>query len=284
MGTTLRIQLPEQQAGADSLFTACFEVAEAWDDLLSPWQQDAPLTRLSRSDGAWVQLPEEVLDYLERAVEDSRRSDGVYDITMTWHGSERLEIDRARSGARIPADSRSLDPGADGKGVALDAMATILDRAGVAEVLVEFGGSSFLARGGGPSGTGWLVALTGSTGEMLGTLRLLNTALSVSSTVQRRQLEDGTVEECFHLVALNSGAAVQERRTAVVLAQSATEAEVLSTVAAVLGASALQQVDGQAIMERFPDCSLGIFENVAESPLTYGGFEESFVSISGYVD
>jgi len=284
MGTTLRIQLPEGQAGAESLFTSCFEVAEAWDDLLSPWQENAPLTLLSRSGGDWVQLPKEVLDYLERAVNDSRRSEGVFDITLTWRGSERLEMDRARSRARLPADSRPLDPGADGKGMALDAMATILDRAGVAEVLVEFGGSSFLARGGGPSGEGWHIALIGPTGEMLGTLNLLNTTLSVSSTIQRRQLEDGSVEERFHLFDLRSGSAVQERRTVAVLAQSATEAEVLSTVAAILGSSAFQKEDGQALIGRFPGCSLGIFENVAELRHTYGGFEGSFRSTRRHAD
>ena len=256
MGTSLRIQLPTSCADRDAVFAACFEAADHWDRLLSPWQPDAPLTRLSREAGAWVDVPGELLDYLERSVSDARRTGGVFDITLTSGGSPRIEIDRAGSRARIPAGSGALDPGGDGKGVALDAIAVILDQAGVEEALADFGGSSFLARGEGPDGTGWAVALSGVDGKLLGTLRLVDTALSVSSSVQRREGEDGAVVERFHLVDLSTGELVRERRSVAVLSRSATEAEVLSTAVTILGVARATE---EQLAERFGECAVGVF-------------------------
>jgi len=273
MGTSLRIQLPTARADRDTVFAACFEAAQHWDDLLSPWKPAAPLTRLSAEAGAWVEVPGELLDYLERAVNDARRTGGVFDITLTRGGSQKIEIDRTGSRARLPADSPALDPGGDGKGVALDAIAVILDRAGVGEALVDFGGSSFLARGGGPEGSGWAVALAGVDGELLGTLRLVDTALSVSSTVQRREGEDGAVVERLHLVDPSTGAVVRERRSVAVLSESATEAEVLSTAVAILG---VEEAVGRRLMDRFGVCALGAFEAEIDEPYFWGGFEMWF--------
>ena len=273
MGTSLRIQLPSSRADHDTVFAACFEAAQHWDDLLSPWKPAAPLTRLSTEAGAWVDVPGELLDYLERAVSDARRTGGVFDITLTRGGSQKIEIDRNGLRARLPAGSRALDPGGDGKGVALDAIATILDQAGVGEALVDFGGSSFLARGGGPEGAGWIVALTGINGEFLGTLLLVDTALSVSSTVQRREGEDEAVVERFHLVDLSSGALVRQRRSVAVLSESATEAEVLSTAVAILG---VEKSTGRQLLDRFAGCALGVFEAGDGDPFFRGGFETRF--------
>jgi len=250
MGTTLHIFLPNDLNDRDEIFSTCFATAHHWDGLLSPWKPEAPMTRLSRLAGTWVPVPPELLDYLERAAHDADRSGHVFDITLTHEGSRHLAIDRDHGRARIPARSHALDPGADGKGVALDAIATNLDALGVTSYFLDFGGSSFLARGHGPTTAGWHVALTGPSGQVLGTIQLVDTALSVSSSVQRRHLEDGTVEERFHLIDLRTGDSVSARRTAAVLSPSATEAEVLSTVAAILG---------HGVSGRFPACALGVF-------------------------
>ena len=273
MGTSLRIQLPTSRADRDTVFAACFEAAQHWDRLLSPWKPAAPLTRLSREAGTWVVVPDELLDYLERAASDARRTGGMFDITLTRGGSQQIEIDRTGSRARLPADFRALDPGGDGKGVALDAIAVVLDRAGVEEALVDFGGSSFIARGGGPDGTGWVVALAGADGELLGTLRLVDTALSVSSTVQRREGEDGAVAKRFHLIDLRTGELVRERRSVAVLSDSATEAEVLSTAVAILG---VRETTGRQMLDRFGGCAVGVFVEGNDEPYFWGDFETWF--------
>ncbi|PID79077.1 hypothetical protein CSB20_11885 [bacterium DOLZORAL124_64_63] len=263
MGTYLRIHLPADRADLDTLFRSCFDMAQQWDNQLSPWQDTAPLTRLSHAAGRWIALPADVMAYLERAKGDARRSGGLFDITLTWEGSAAMELDPERGRARVPRDLGPLDPGGDGKGVALDAMAEILRGAKVTQGLIDFGGSSYLALGSGPEGRGWPVALTGAGGQWLGTLRLRDTALSVSSTVQRRRQEDGTVQEKFHLINLTTGEPVRARRAAVVLAASATEAEVASTVAAITG-----EVD----LEGFPAVSVGIFDEANPTPATRGRF------------
>jgi thiamine biosynthesis lipoprotein ApbE len=273
MGTPLSIQLPREREDLDELFRACFAEARRWDELLSPWKTEAPLTRLSASEGEWVVLPSEVLDYLERAKDDAQRSLGIFDITLTHGGSSHIEIDRDGSRARLPLGARRLDPGGDGKGVALDAIAAHLDRAGVREAFLDFGGSSFLARGSGPEGTGWTIVLEGAGGEMLGTLRLVDTALSVSSTVQRERLENGGIEERFHLLDLRRDELVRTARSVAVLSPSATEAEVLSTSLAISG---LTSMHGR-FLDAFPGAAVGLFDREA-APVFQGGFERCFVT------
>jgi thiamine biosynthesis lipoprotein len=260
MGTTLRIVLPADRADGDALFATCFAEVRRWNDLLSPWRDEAPLSRLSRRPGEWVELPDDVLDYVERAVHDAARTQQVFDITLAWQGSRGIEIDRAAGRARLPAGSGPLDPGGNGKGVALDAVAAILEAAGVASALVDFGGSSFLARGGGPGGDGWKLALTGADGDLLGVLRLRDRALSVSSTVQRDRGADGAVTRRFHLIDLRSGEPVRTSRTVAVVSDSATDAEVFSTAAAIAGPSAHRW------LEAFPGCALGIFAGGETAP------------------
>lgn len=272
MGTTLRISLPTDLDDRHTIFNACFAAAHHWDRQLSPWKPEAPLTRLSASAGSWVTVPDELLDYLERAVHDAARSDGIFDITLTHEGSRRLAIDRDLGRARIPAGSRALDPGADGKGVAMDAITAILEEHGVTSFFLDFGGSSFVARGRGPATSGWQIALTGPSGQMLGTVQLMDTALSVSSTVQHRQGEDWVVEDRYHLVDLRTGDPVTVRRTAAVLAPSATEAEVLSTVAAILG---------HGIPAGFPGCALGVFGDHPDESRIHSDFQHYFTSVNG---
>ncbi len=253
MGTALRIVLPADFAGGDAVFSACFAEARRWDALLSPWRPDAPLTRLSAAAGEWVVMPADVLHYLERAVRDAERTGHVFDITLVWQGSTRLEIDREASRARLPAGLEPLDPGGDGKGVALDAMVAILDKSGVTDALVDFGGSSFLARGDGPQSEGWPLALLGPAGETVGVLILADAALSVSSTVQRDHHADGSLLERHHLRNLRNGAPVTARRTVAVIGPSAVDTEVLSTAVAIAG------VVSPTLKAAFPDCAVGIF-------------------------
>lgn len=270
MGTFLRIHLPSERDDLEALFVSCFETAEFWNDMLSPWQDAAPLTRLSRANGEWVDLPEEVMAYLERAIIDARRSRGAFDITLSREGSASIELDHERDRARLPRGLGPLDPGGDGKGVALDAMADLLKNAEITEALIDFGGSSYLARGSGPDGQGWQVALTGPGGELLGTLRLVDTALSVSSTVQVRRQEDGSVDERFHLADLATGDPVRVRRTAVVLTSSATEADVASTVVA---------ITGDVELEGFPSGVIALFTDNSVEPEVRGEFARCFESM-----
>jgi len=268
MGTPLRIQLPSDREDLDELFRACFDEVRRWDDLLSPWNPQAPLTLLSAGAGSWVSVPRDLLDYLERAQRDALRSGGVFDITLTLDGSSRFEIDRGGSRARLPVGAHRLDPGGDGKGVALDAVAALLDAASVHDAFLDFGGSSFLARGSGPDGSAWRVGLSAYDGSLLGEILLRNTALSVSSTVQREHREDGSVEERLHLIDLLSGEAVRARRSVAVLSSSATDAEVMSTTLAILGSSGVDSLC---------EACFGIFDSEA-APVFRGGFESAFLA------
>jgi thiamine biosynthesis lipoprotein len=254
MGTELRIVL---EAGArtedevDSIFRACFEVAGATEAVLSRWDPRAELARLNAAAGSDFRASDELFGWLERCLADSRRTNGAVDPTVgTWilHpgravsiGMNRMHLDASRKTVRMP-EGMALDSGGDGKGVAVDRIVELLVEERV-DALVSFGGSSSYGLGSSPSGDGWALAVMDVAGEVLGTVTLRDQALSVSHSTLLDHLGNGQTARRPHIYDPSTGELVTEPRTSVVIAPTATVAEVLSTALIVRGADGLEFVE-----------------------------------------
>jgi len=270
MGTRLRIVLDDQGVDrARACMDACFAEAERVEALLSDYDPRTPLSVLNDAGGEWTPIPAELQDYLERGKRDHRRTDGVFDPTVgTWIrgrrapvstpiGMQHVEIEGGR--ARLPVPLR-LDPGGDGKGVAVDAMVAVMRARGVRNAFVDFGGSSWFALGTPPEGEGWRVILTDADRSAVGTVLLRDEALSVSSSLQWVEAEGGEPVARPHLFDPRSGEAVFAPRSVAVVGPSATDAEVLSTAVAIAGV-------GPEWLERFPGARVAVFDGTqATSP------------------
>lgn len=215
------------------------------------------------------------LAFLRRAFALSAATSGVFDPTIgalrdAWEraGSEGclpsaddLSAARARTSpglVRLDEDESTvalarpgvrLDPGAIGKGWALDRAAQDLRAAGVTSALLHGGTSTVVAIGAPPGGVAWTVAVE-DTGR---TAMLRDGALSVSAGHGKGFVVGGTFYG--HVLDPRTGGPVQGARLAAVVAPSATDTDALSTALLVLGAAGIGR-----LAARFPDAAFLVQE------------------------
>jgi FAD:protein FMN transferase len=159
---------------------------EQVDEQMSPWKPSSDLMRLNRAPvDDWVDLPAEILEVLDCALDVRRLSAGAFDpcvgglvdawgfgavrdapdaqairaarqsTPLTAHGW--LELDRPSGRARKRA-TLQLDLCGIAKGYAVDRMANVLQQHGVRHALAALDGE-LRAVGGQASGVPWAVAL-----------------------------------------------------------------------------------------------------------------------------
>ncbi len=279
MGTTLTITLDAPDDGA---FQACFDEVRRLEGLLSDWDERSELSALNRS-GAHAVGPE-LEELLGRSLEIAGQSQGAFDpsvgpLVVLWRtarssavlpacadlerarvlvGWQRIELDRAAHAARLVRPGMALDLGGIGKGYALDQAAAILRARGSARALLDFGGQ-LLALAAPQGRSGWPVRVRDPRGgeQPLYELELCNRSLSTTSDDQQGLVLGG--KRYSHVIDPRSGAPVEGRLAACVLAPDGTRADAWSTALYVLGAEsglALAEKAGLAALVLEADGSL----------------------------
>ena len=156
----------------------------------------------------------------------AKRQVGTQGLLLLGRGGLRVTI----SGMRIDLDGIS-------KGVVLDRLRERLEAdLPDAAVLLNFGESSVLAIGD-PDGEGWKVVLRSENpaNRNLGTLRLRDRALSVSSSIGSVIEIEG--QRVSHIIDPRNGSAIEENVEAIVIADRAGVADGWSTALGVVGAN-----------------------------------------------
>ncbi|UCH84062.1 MAG: FAD:protein FMN transferase [Candidatus Latescibacterota bacterium] len=295
MGTQLRVVIVSGCAEIREVMDAVFDEAKRWDALLSNYDPTSSLSQINANAGEFVPIPKDLYQYLERAKNDAEQTDGIFDITigplvgahregiagadeladiLEDVGIDKLEVRADEHGyyARLARPGMALDPGGDGKGVAVDAMVNKLREAGVTRALIDFGGSTYYGLGTPRAEKGWTIAVSGEDGEILGTVVLKDRALSVSASSHRNLdpvEEGGSKMPAGHILDPRTGSLIVDTRTAVVVSVSGTAAEVLSTVLVVTGKKGLEFGD------RFRHTAAAVFEP-AKKPASSGEFKRYF--------
>ncbi|MBX3023813.1 FAD:protein FMN transferase [bacterium] len=202
MGTVLTVTVvAADERTAGRLADAAIAEARRWDDILTTWRPDGELARLNARAGQGpVEVSADLAAALRAMVALSAETDGAFDpavgpLVERWRGPEPprpppLASDATRIATALRLDGQraslvsgaALDAGGVGKGLALDAMAALLRRAGARAAFLDFGGSSQLAIGTPANDApGWRVALGGlAPGRLLGETMLRDAALSTS--------------------------------------------------------------------------------------------------------
>jgi thiamine biosynthesis lipoprotein len=293
MGTALEVTLygPDPEALARAL-EAAFAVAERLDALLSVHRADSDVSRLNRAAGRGpVAVDPIVTDALAASLSASRITGGAFDVTVgplvqLWIDAaqrDALPSDEALSaarasvgveGIRLHAGGRaelekgaSVDLGGVAKGYALDRMLEVLDAHGVEAALLSFGQSSIWALGRPPDAPGWRLLTRAPGGGFAGLVTLRDQALSISGSLGQGSEIAG--RRYGHVLDPRTGWPLKRRRQAVVVAPSATLAEVLSTALLVLGEEeGLQRVAAQ------PGCA-GLLLDEDGRRLATPGFDEA---------
>jgi len=254
------------QRGIDAL-----EVVEAIEARLTIHRPGGELSRLNAAAaGGWQPVADDLFALFERADELWRLTDGAFDmatgaLSRCWgflrrsgrtpaaeelaaalavSGWGRVELDRVGRRIRFTTPGVELNPGAIGKGYALDRAAVAL--AGVPSFLLHGGSSSVVARGvqgpALPGRRGWRVGVRHPLRPQtrLATLALVDRALGTSGSGTQFFIDRG--RRLGHILDPRSGSPAEGVLSATVLAPSAADADALATAAYVLGPAGLDRI------------------------------------------
>ncbi len=264
MGTVCTLEIREHPGRFDAerllrAAEAALDEVGHWDDVLSDWNPDTPLSRLNTAAaGTLVTLDPDLAAWLDHARAMHTVTNGAFDpavgaLVSAWGlrsrapsrpDAETLTRARDASGlARVlvSADGRvsrshhdlRLDPGGSGKGWALDRAAEVLADHGVERALLSFR-STLLALGPPADAPSWPIPIVhDGDGSLAARVELTRGALSVSAG-GFSTFDDGGTER-GHVLDPATGVPVEAARLAWVRHPSAATADALSTALLVSG-------------------------------------------------
>ena len=285
MGGPFRVVLyAADQAAADRAADAAYERVDVLNSILSDYQPDSEISRLSRRtlDGPMpepVAVSDDLWRVLERGQALAGQTGGAFDVTVgpfmrLWRrarelhelptperlektrpsvGFERLRLDPGRRAAQLTAPRMRLDVGGLALGYIADEAVAAAGRAGAASALVDAGGE--VSVGDPPPGTdGWVVAIQSlkDPGEVTGQYVKLRRACVTSSGDTRRFIEIGG-KRYSHILDPRTGLGLTRRIGATVIAPDGMTADALDTAVCVLGPE-----KGLELVERTPGAAARI--------------------------
>jgi thiamine biosynthesis lipoprotein len=294
MRTRFEIVIADDVGEADLRAAAeeAFDEIERVESQLSAHREESELLRLNAEAATRpVRIDARFFALLERAIQLSDATDGTFDMTVgpllrLWNlqagaadwappddstleeiratvGMQNLVLDREQGTVRFSRAGVRLDPGAIGKGYALDRAAQLLREAGIQNALLHGGTSSVLALGQSPDRKPWKIAIQHpeKKDELLAEVELVHgQSLSVSG-IHGKSVEAGG-KRFGHVIDPRSGRPVENALLAAVVSGSATDSDALSTGLLVLGAAGMD-----VISARRPDAQLLVAEKTAQNDI-----------------
>jgi thiamine biosynthesis lipoprotein len=276
MGMPFRIVLyaPTQSAG-DAAAEAAFARIKQLNDIMSDYDADSELSKLSRSSGSRREVPvsEDLWFVLNRAQDLAERSDGAFDVTVgpcvsLWRrarrqhqlpdpvrlaqarqavGYQHVRLNPARHAVELLVPNMKLDLGGIAKGYAIGEALKTLDLFAIARALVEGGGDVAVSNPP-PGKEGWrfeLSSLDVSNAPPARFLSLKNVAISTSGDLYQRLEIDG--KRYSHIVDPHTGIGLTDHSLVNVIAPDSITADSLTKVVSVLGPK-----KGLAFIDRIP--------------------------------
>ncbi|MFN7927424.1 MAG: FAD:protein FMN transferase [Blastocatellia bacterium] len=224
MGTRFEVFLRGTDAAhLDAVAVAVCEEITRLDSVLSRFDPRSEIARVNREAASKpMRVDRELFALLESCEAAQELTAGYFDVTRC----AALALDVAAQTVRLTRADARIDLGAIGKGYALDAGREICLRFGVTDGLLQGGTSSVLAMG----ETAWPLAVRHPLREedVMQRLTLTNQGFSCSAVRHAAQSESDVINPL-------TGAPLVGDDACVVLAASATEAEIYSTALLAMG-------------------------------------------------
>lgn len=264
MGLPFRLVFyaPDQPT-ADAAARAAFSRISELNDIMSDYDADSELSRLSQTAGEdrAVPLSPDLWLVLSRAQKISEQTDGAFDVTVgpcvsLWRkarrekslpradllaqaraavGWRKLELDRERHTAKLLVPRMRLDLGSIAKGYAIDEALRVLQTNGIRHALVT-GGGDMAASLPPPGKRGWRITLAPldvTNAPPARFVLLSNAGLGTSGDLFQHVEIDGV--RYSHIVNPKTGFGLTDHSLVTVIARDCTTANTLATSVSVLG-------------------------------------------------
>lgn len=271
----------DPDAEADAALAEVARLNELW----STWLPESEISRInSAAGGRPVMVTDATYDLIRRARQASVDTHGIFDIsfaplTEIWRfdtppgehqrtrltrvpspaevrahlarvGYAGIELDDAKRAVRLKREGMAINLGGIGKGAAVDAIVARLRAKGFTDFMVQAGGDLYCA---GQNGTRpWRVGIADPRhhGEIFATVEVRDAAFSTSGDYERYAIID--TKRYHHILDLRTGYPAEKSQSATVLAATATDAEVLTKTAFILGGAeglrAVEQAGAKAVI------------------------------------
>lgn len=256
MGVDARIVVyaRDKTTAEKACFAAFARIAEL-DTIMSDYRVDSELNLLcAKAGGPPVHVSDDLFKVLQRAAEVSRRSGGVFDVTVgpvvqLWRkarktgvlpdpallqrarqlvGWQKVMLDARRHTVRLTVRGMKLDLGGIGKGYADDEAQKILRANGITSALVEMGGDIVVSQAP-PGAGGWTIRVPNAgKGDTPMDLHFANQAISTSGDTEQFVVIGGV--RYSHIIDPRTGQALTTRIQVSVIARDGFTSDPLSKV------------------------------------------------------
>jgi thiamine biosynthesis lipoprotein len=264
MGMAFRIVLfASNQSAADAAADAAFQRIKQLNDIMTDYDEDSELSKLSRSSGSGreIEVSADLWLVLSRAQRLAEQSNGAFDVTVgpfvnLWRrarrqrqlpdparlqqahqavGYQHVRLNPQSHSVQLLVPNMRLDLGGIAKGYAIGEALKTLRRLNIDSALVEGGGD--VAVGDPPPGKkGWrfeLSSLDASNAPPPQFLLLKNAAISTSGDLYQRLEIEG--KRYSHIVDPRTGIGLTDHSLVTVIAPESITADSLTKVVSVLG-------------------------------------------------
>ena len=295
MGVPFRIVLyARNQSTADSAAEAAFERIKQLNAIMSDYDPESELSKLSHASGQGreIHVSDDLWLVLQRAQSLAQRSGGAFDITVgpcvvLWRkarreqkmpdpqrlaqarqavGYKHIQLNRRHHTVRFVVPDMRLDLGGIAKGYAVDEALKVLTKRRITRALVEGGGDVGVSRPP-PGKSAWRIQLAPidvTNAPAAKFLLLKNAAISTSGDLYQRLEIEG--KRFSHIVDPRTGSGLTDHSLVSVIALNSITADSLTKVVSVLGPKQglkfIESTRGAAVhIMRNPDDKLQVYES-----------------------
>jgi len=234
MATHFQVRIADEaKAYAGQTAQAAFALVDEIESRLSRFQANSDISQIAQlAPGETVRVSEPVFACLELAKRMELATRGAFSLTAAARQSQSAPPQWTLENFSVRCESGrvELDPGAIGKGFALDRMAGVLREWSCPVFLLVAGGSSILAGDAPGQLPGWSCGLGDDNAQQRYWLR--NVSLSGS----------GLAVKGTHILDPRTGQAAPRRERAWALCDTAAESDALSTACMVLAEAEIGEI------------------------------------------
>ena len=258
MGTSVSVWFwTDREADAAKAAEAMFTEIKRLDKEMTTWLPDSDLSRINAAAGDKpVKVSDETLAVIARALDVSKRSGGVFDITVqAFHGLWKFDedmdgslpdqaevkkrlaligwkdvvLDKAKKTVFLKRKGMAITLGGIAKGYAVDKCVALLEARGFTDFMVQAGGDMYVA--GSKGKDPWVVGIRDPRGpkdSMFAIAPIKNHSFSTSGDYERGFVKDGV--RYHHILDPRTGEPAHASRSVTIRAKDAFTADAWSKV------------------------------------------------------